>query len=163
MGEVVSWVYSLSCYVGSRSCVLKGYIRLYIHCLWSPILARNFGSSIWMPKEKRRYHKLSRLWYNSSWIESYNTLKVIVNRAHTEPGKPRKMVIFKKSHGKPGILTEIYVEFIQVRESPGKNCLVHISFSSTVFAKWLFHLLLVNVDFNTLHGAIAIICRLTVY
>jgi len=59
--------------------------------------------------------------------------------------------------------TEFSIVFIQVRES---NILLHVSFSLTLswlFGKWLFHLLSVNVNFITLHIAIASICALPVY
>ena len=48
-------------------------------------------------------------------------------KAHTGPGKPGKSAIFTKSQGKPGIVREISVIFIQVKEtSRKKNCSVHI-------------------------------------
>ena len=52
---------------------------------------------------------------------------------YTEPGKPRKSrkwSIFTKIQGKPGIVSEFSIIFIQVRENSGKtNYLVSILFS----------------------------------
>ena len=69
-----------------------------------------------------------------------------------------------KSQGKPGIVREFRIIFIQIREKSGKtDYLVLILFSlslSCLFGKWLFNLLSVNVNFITLHSAIANICTL---
>ena len=58
------------------------------------------------------------------------------NRVHTEPGipgKPRKCAIFTKSQGKPGIVREFFIIFIQAREKSGKaGYLGHILFSSSL-------------------------------
>ena len=76
------------------------------------------------------------------------------------------MPFWSNNLGKPGIVREVPIIFIQVREKSGKtNCLVYLSFSLTralLFAKCLFHLLSVNVNY-TLHGAIASICTLPIY
>jgi hypothetical protein len=40
----------------------------------------------------------------------------IVSRVQTDPGKPGKMVFFKKSQGNPGKPREKFVFFIQLRE-----------------------------------------------
>ena len=76
------------------------------------------------------------------------------------------MPFWSNNLGKPGIVMEVAIIFIQVREKSGKaNCFVYISFSLThawLFAKCLFHLLSVNVNY-TLHGAIANICTLPIY
>ena len=57
-------------------------------------------------------------------------------RVHTEPGKPGKSgksAIFAKRQGKPGIVGELFIIFIQVREKSGKaKYLVYISFSLTI-------------------------------
>ena len=59
-----------------------------------------------------------------------------LSRVHTEPGKPGipgKQAIFTKSQGKPGIVRELLIIFIQVREKSGKTkYLVYISFSLTI-------------------------------
>jgi len=41
-------------------------------------------------------------------------------RAHTEPGKPGKSAISRKSQGKAGIFREFSIIFIQVREKSRK-------------------------------------------
>ena len=71
-----------------------------------------------------------------------------------------------KNYGKPGIVREFFIIFIQVREKPGKtDYLVHVLFSSVCIVprKGLFNLLLINVNFIILHSAIASSCTLPIY
>ena len=56
-------------------------------------------------------------------------------RVHTEPGKPGNLEIghFYKNQGKPGIVRELFIIFIQVMEKSEKTkYLVYISFSLTI-------------------------------
>ena len=54
-------------------------------------------------------------------------------RVHTEPGKPGENNIFTESQRKPGIVRELFINFIQVRKSHGKTkYLVYILFSLTI-------------------------------
>ena len=57
-----------------------------------------------------------------------------------------------KSKGKPGIVRECFIIFIQVWEKSGKTDFVTLFWC---FGKWLFHLSSVNVKFITLHGSTA--------
>ena len=58
-----------------------------------------------------------------------------INRVDTEPGKsgkPGKQAFFTKSQGKPGLVRELFILFIQVREKSGKTkYLVNLSFPLT--------------------------------
>ena len=73
-------------------------------------------------------------------FENRNFLKLIfTDRIHTEPekpgkpGKPGKSAIFTKSQGKPVIVRELFIIFIQVWEKSEKTkYLVCISFSLTI-------------------------------
>ena len=59
--------------------------------------------------------------------------KLCIHRVHTEPGEPGKYDIFRKSQGKPGIVSEFSISFIQFKETSGEtNYLVSISFSLTI-------------------------------
>ena len=63
---------------------------------------------------------------------------------------------------------EFCILFLQVREKSGNtNYLVHVLFSSSLFivtlAKCLFCLLSVNVNFVTVHSAIASSCTFPIY
>ena len=71
-----------------------------------------------------------------------------------------------KNQGKPEIVMQFSIILMEVREN--KLCSSHISFINSLthtwlFAKWLFYLLSVNVNLNTLYSAIANSCTSIIY
>ena len=97
--------------------------------------ARIIKSYLCSPHRKEEDHKLlGRIFRKENVIASF--------RVHIEPGKPEKpekprkpgkpgkQAIFVESQGKPAIIREICIIFIQVREKSGKaDHLVNILFS----------------------------------
>ena len=76
-------------------------------------------------------------------------------------------IFFTKIQGKPEIVRECSIIFpSQEKMRENKSSSPHIIFINSLhgfFAKWLFHLLSVSVNFTALHSTIASICALPIY